>query len=51
LAVAGIHGQGGAHMDGYVGMKDVEIAYLVDREANQLLTRDYRKGFAVPEKT
>jgi predicted dehydrogenase len=30
VAIAGINGRGGAHIDAYGGMKDVRIAYLVD---------------------
>lgn len=30
IAIAGIHGRGQTHVTGFGGMKDVEIAYLVD---------------------
>jgi predicted dehydrogenase len=34
VAVAGIHGQGGAHLGAYSGMKDVEVAYVVDPDSS-----------------
>ena len=30
VAVAGIHGRGGSHISAYAGMKNVQVAYLVD---------------------
>ena len=30
VGVAGIHGRGGSHIDGYCGKKGVEITYLID---------------------
>jgi hypothetical protein len=30
VGVAGIHGQGGTHLGQYRGMKDVQVAYLID---------------------
>ncbi len=33
VAVAGIHGRGGAHIAEFSGIKDVEITYLVDPDA------------------
>ena len=33
IAVAGINGRGRSHMTGYGGMKDVEVAYLVDPDS------------------
>jgi predicted dehydrogenase len=33
IAVAGIHGRGQAHIQGYGEMKDVEVAYLVDPDS------------------
>jgi predicted dehydrogenase len=38
VAVAGLNGRGGAHVGAYKGMKDVEIAYLVDPDK-----RTYKK--------
>lgn len=36
IAVAGLNGRGGNHIDGYAGMNDVEIACLIDPDANVL---------------
>jgi predicted dehydrogenase len=33
VAVCGLNGRGGSHMDAYAGMKDVQIAYVVDPDA------------------
>jgi hypothetical protein len=33
IAIAGINGRGQAHITGFGGMKDVEIAYLVDPDS------------------
>lgn len=33
VGVAGIHGRGGSHINAFVGMKNVEIAYLIDPDA------------------
>src|SRR3954467_12338863 len=30
IAVAGLHGRGASHVDAYAGMRNVQIAYLVD---------------------
>ena len=38
VGVAGLNGRGGAHVGAYVGMKDVQIAYLIDPD-----TRTYAK--------
>ena len=38
IAVAGLNGRGGSHVGEFVGMKNVEIAYLVDPD-----TRTYKK--------
>src|SRR5579883_560636 len=38
VAVAGLNGRGGAHVGAYLGMKNVEIAYLVDPDK-----RTYKK--------
>lgn len=37
VAVAGINGRGGSHIDAFSGMKNVEVAYLVDPD-----TRTYK---------
>jgi len=36
IAVAGVHGRGGSHIGGYMGQKNVEIAYLIDPDRNVL---------------
>jgi len=36
MAVAGVHGRGRSHIGGYMGQKNVEIAYAVDPDANVL---------------
>ena len=37
--VAGIHGRGGGHIGSLAKMKDVEVAYLIDPDANQFERR------------
>jgi hypothetical protein len=39
IAVAGIHGRGQTHLTGFGGMKDVEIAYLVDPDSRLFASR------------
>lgn len=39
IAVAGIHGRGQTHIAGFGGMKDVEIAYLVDPDSRLFASR------------
>lgn len=39
IAVAGLNGRGGAHIDGWTGEKNVELAYLVDPDRNVLERR------------
>jgi predicted dehydrogenase len=41
IAVAGLNSRGGAHVSAYLGMKNVEIAYLVDPDR-----RTYKKHLA-----
>jgi predicted dehydrogenase len=36
IAVAGLNGRGGAHVGGWLGQENVEVAYLVDPDANVL---------------
>ncbi|RZN82593.1 MAG: Gfo/Idh/MocA family oxidoreductase, partial [Verrucomicrobiaceae bacterium] len=45
LAVAGLNGRGKSHIDGFLGQKGVEIAYLIDPDKNVLAQRmaDLRK--------
>lgn len=39
IAVAGINGRGQTHLSGFGGMKDVEVAYLVDPDSRLFATR------------
>ncbi|MFK7849921.1 MAG: Gfo/Idh/MocA family protein [Akkermansiaceae bacterium] len=39
LAVAGLNGRGKSHIDGFLGIKGVEIAYLIDPDKNVLAKR------------
>jgi len=39
IAIAGIHGRGQTHITGFGGMKDVEIAYLVDPDSRLFASR------------
>jgi predicted dehydrogenase len=39
IAIAGINGRGQSHMTGFGGMKDVEIAYLVDPDSRLFASR------------
>jgi len=39
IAVAGVRGQGKAHINGWFGQKNVEIAYLIDPDKNVLKNR------------
>ncbi|MDB4739608.1 Gfo/Idh/MocA family oxidoreductase, partial [Akkermansiaceae bacterium] len=45
LAVAGLNGRGKSHIDGFLGQKGVEIAYLIDPDKKVLAQRmaDLRK--------
>ncbi len=44
IAVAGVNGRGGNHIDGWLGQENVEIAYLIDPDANVLRGKlDYVK--------
>ncbi len=56
LAVAGLNGRGKSHIDGFLGQKGVEIAYLIDPDKKVLAKRmaDLRKkveGRGLPFKT
>jgi hypothetical protein len=35
VGVAGIHGQGNAHIDQYLGLKDVQVTYLIDPDTTK----------------
>ena len=39
IAVAGLNGRGGSHIGGFMGQKNVEIAYLVDPDAKAVSRR------------
>ena len=36
VGVAGLHGRGGSHLGAYLGMSDVEVAWLIDVDKNVL---------------
>ncbi|MEO1997017.1 MAG: twin-arginine translocation signal domain-containing protein, partial [Planctomycetaceae bacterium] len=36
IAIAGLHGRGRSHMGGWLGQKNVEIAYVIDPDKNVL---------------
>src|SRR6516164_5688710 len=36
---AGIHGQGNAHIDQYLGLKDVQVTYLIDPDRSLFESR------------
>ena len=37
VGVAGLHGRGGSHLGAYLGMPDVEVAWLIDVDNNVLM--------------
>ena len=39
IAIAGIHGRGQSHIAGFGGMKDVEVAYLIDPDSRLFAPR------------
>jgi predicted dehydrogenase len=39
VGVAGIHGQGNAHIDQYLGLKDVQVTYLIDPDRSLFASR------------
>ncbi|MCA9101092.1 MAG: Gfo/Idh/MocA family oxidoreductase, partial [Planctomycetales bacterium] len=39
IAVAGLHGRGGSHIDGWLGQDNVEIVYLIDPDRDVLEKR------------
>ena len=39
IAVAGVHGQGGGHVNAWLGQKNVELAYLIDPDEQVLAQR------------
>src|SRR6266849_10697169 len=54
VGVAGIHGQGKGHIDQYLGLKGVQITYLIDPDASLFASRSApikEKWGQVPEET
>ncbi len=52
IGVAGIHGRGGSHIGSFAGMKDVEVAYLIDPDSSLFPSRSKQveqKGGNAPE--
>ncbi len=39
LGVAGLHGRGGSHVDGFAGMKGVQVIYLIDPDTRTFAGR------------
>src|SRR5437879_13582140 len=39
VGVAGIHGQGNAHIDEYLGLKDVQVTHLIDPDQSLFESR------------
>src|SRR5262249_2371396 len=39
IGVAGIHGQGDSHIDEYLGMKNVQVTYLIDPDQSLFESR------------
>src|SRR3954449_11463265 len=39
VGVAGIHGQGNAHIDQYLGLKDVQVTHLIDPDRSLFESR------------
>jgi hypothetical protein len=52
VGVAGIHGQGNAHIDQYLGLKGVQVTYLIDPDSRLFESRSRKilaKGFSQPK--
>jgi predicted dehydrogenase len=52
VGVAGIHGQGNAHIDQYLGFKNVQVAYLIDPDRSLFESRSQKireKGGNTPK--
>src|SRR5262249_39518472 len=52
VGVAGIHGQGKAHIDQYLGLKGVQVTYLSDPDRRLFESRSKKirdKGFSGPK--
>ena len=39
VGVAGIHGQGDAHIDQYLGLKNVQVTHLIDPDRSLFFSR------------
>src|SRR5437762_8814809 len=42
VGVAGIHGQGNAHIDQYLGLKNVQVTYLIDPDRSLFESRSQK---------
>jgi predicted dehydrogenase len=52
VGIAGIHGQGNGHIDQYLGLKGVQITYLIDPDSRLFESRSKKivdKGFSRPQ--
>jgi predicted dehydrogenase len=52
VGVAGIHGQGNGHIDQYLGLKGVQVTYLIDPDSRLFDSRSKKivdKGFGRPK--
>jgi predicted dehydrogenase len=52
VGVAGIHGQGNVHIDQYLGLKGVQVTYLIDPDSRLFESRSQKiraKGFGKPK--
>lgn len=52
IGVAGIHGRGGSHIDGFSGMKQVQVSYLIDPDSSLFESRSAKvkaKGGNTPK--
>src|SRR5215468_6759380 len=52
VGVAGIHGQGNSHIDQYLGLKGVQVTYLIDPDSWLFDSRSKKildKGFSQPK--
>src|SRR4051794_3014298 len=51
VGVAGIHGQGNAHIDQYLGLKGVQVTHLIDPDRSLFESRGQKirdKGWSAP---
>jgi hypothetical protein len=52
VGIAGIHGQGNAHIDQYLGFKDVQVTHLIDPDQSLFESRSQKvreKGGNAPK--